>query len=450
MKDLRWLGGRGVRSAVIVFLFLALGLQLWLSMRRQSISWDEDDHLWAGYMSLTRQDYGINPEHPPLLKMVAALPLLGMSLHLPQQHPERNFKSEAFLNGRDFLFQNNANEMLAWARTSVAVFTFLLAALVLLAAWEMFGAGAGLLALAFFVFEPNLIAHGAFVTTDMALSCFLFASLYAFFRYVRRPGWGRLGVTGLAVGLLLASKHSGILIFPMLGLLLLGELWLSEERGRALWHKALRWCGALVAIAAIGVAILWAFYGFRYAARPAELALSPSLAESLRGMAPGQGAFVALCARWHLLPESYLYGLLDVQQLSLYMPTYIFGKVHAHGVWYYFPCAYAIKATLGVMAMLAIALWAVATRRIRAGREMLYLALPALFYAVVAMCSGVNIGARHILPIFMLGCVLAAGGGAAWRRWLCWRTLRVRCAASPTTSPTPTRRGADRRGCMST
>jgi hypothetical protein len=54
-------------------------LQLILSVRRNSITWDEDDHIYAGYMSWKRADFGLNPEHPPLVKMLAAVPLLNMA-----------------------------------------------------------------------------------------------------------------------------------------------------------------------------------------------------------------------------------------------------------------------------------------------------------------------------------------------------------------------------------
>ncbi len=60
----------------VVALLAVLFLQLALSANRNSITWDEDDHIYAGYMSWKHGDFGLNPEHPPLVKLVAALPLL--------------------------------------------------------------------------------------------------------------------------------------------------------------------------------------------------------------------------------------------------------------------------------------------------------------------------------------------------------------------------------------
>ena len=202
-----WVAG-GVLSLLIVLL-----LQLALSVRQNSITWDEDDHIYAGYMSWKRGDFGLNPEHPPLVKMLAAVPLLNLPLNMPVPQ-NRNFKHEPFLGGKDFLFKNDADKMLFRARMAAALLTLLLAVLVFLAAKEMFGIGAAFIALILLVFDPNLLAHGAVVGTDVGLSCFMFASIYAFYRYVKVPSVWRLVVAGLATGLALASKHTAILVFP--------------------------------------------------------------------------------------------------------------------------------------------------------------------------------------------------------------------------------------------
>src|SRR5208282_4488070 len=195
----------------VVALLAVLLFQLAFSANRNSITWDEDDHIYAGYMSWKHGDFGLNPEHPPLVKLVAALPLLDMPLKMPVLQ-DRMFKHEAFLGGKDFFFKNDANAMLFRARMAVTFFTLLLALLVFLAAQEMFGTVAGFIALGLLVFDPNLLAHGAVVGTDVGLSCFTFASVYAFYRYVKSPSPWRLIVVGIATGLALTCKHTGILV----------------------------------------------------------------------------------------------------------------------------------------------------------------------------------------------------------------------------------------------
>jgi 4-amino-4-deoxy-L-arabinose transferase-like glycosyltransferase len=389
--------------------------QMALSIRQESLTWDEDDHIFAGYMSWKTGDFGLNPEHPPLVKLLATIPILGMPLHVPTLR-NREFKTEAFLDGKEFLSKNDADTILFRVRMAAALLTVLMALLVFLAATEMFGAVAGFIALTLVAFDPNLLAHGAFVTTDMGLSCFLFGSVYAFYRYAKAPSVWRLALVGIAAGCALASKHTGILVFPMLFALAVFEAF--RRRG---WKQRARLALVLAAIVVIAVTVLWAFYGFRYQARPQGLAMSQPLAEFAGGLKPLDSWLISTCARWHLLPESYLYGLADVRYLDRYCPSYIFGKVYPHGVWFYFPSAFAIKTTLTLLALLVLAVVAIATRKLRDWRVILFLSVPPAIHFLVATFSGINIGLRHILPVYVFLNVLAAG--AAWvfirrdRRW---------------------------------
>jgi len=403
-------------AAGVVCLIAVFILQLWLSVRRTSQTWDEGDHIFAGYMSWVRGDFGLNPEHPPLVKLVATAPLLPMKLNVPTLR-NRFFKTEAFLDGREFLYGNDPDMILARTRTAASIFALALLVVVFLAAREMFGTGAGFLALTLLVFEPNLLAHGAYVTTDVALSFGMFATVYAFYRYVKAPSVWRLALTGVAAGVALASKHTGILVFPILALLLVSELLVSRGAG----GRALKLAGAAVAAGILALVVLWACYGFRYRARPAGLSLAPPLAAYVKQLKPIEAQGISLAARWHVLPESYLYGLTDVRGLASWFPTYVLGKVYSNGVWFYFPVAFAVKSTLALFAFLLLAAVAIATRRLKGGREILFLTVPPLFHLAVAMSAGLNIGVRHILPLYVFFSVLAAG--AAWafirenRRW---------------------------------
>ena len=409
-----------------MLLLLILSGELTFSIRQQSLSWDEGDHIFAGYISWKRVDFGINPEHPPLVKMLAAIPVLPMHLKVPDPKGLASFKDEAYFDGRDFIFGNGgeaeADRIIFRARMAAATLSLLLGLLVFLAGREMFGDGAALFALALVVFEPNMIAHGAYVTTDMGISCFMFASIYAFYRYVKVPSVGRLIVLGLVSGLALASKHSGVLLLPFgLALIVTEILWASPETRTNRKKLALRLTGAFLAASAIAIVVLWAFYGFRYAARPGGMPLSPSLAEYAQGLNGVEPRVYLELARWHILPESYLYGLVDVRLISDSFSTYIFGKVYAHGVWFYFPASFIIKSTAAFMGLLLLAGFAIATRKLRAQREIFFLTVPPLFYLLIAMGSGLNIGARHILPMYPFLSVLIGGAALALahrdRRW---------------------------------
>lgn len=417
------------RKAVFagVFSLLAILLiELALAIRTESITWDEDDHLYAGYMSWKTGDFGLNPEHPPMVKMLAALPILNMPLRMPALQ-NREFKHEAFLGGKEFLFKNDADTMLFRARMAAASLTLLLGLLIFLAGREMFGTAAGFVALLLLAFDPNQLAHGAFVTTDTGLACFLFAAVYGFYRFVKRPTLWRLVVVGLAAGLTLSAKHTGILVFPILLLLAVCE-WLLERKVEPTGIERPRlniaqYLGSLAVIAGLSLAILWAFYGFRYAARPAGLQLNPTSAEYIARLSrPHEAKLLATVNRYHLLPESYVYGLADVRMMDDFYSSFLLGKVYPHGVWFYFPVAIAIKSTLAFLFLLGITIWAIAARRLTGWREILFLTVPPAVYLAVAMSSHMNIGVRHVLPIYAFLGVLIGGATAtlvhSQRRWI--------------------------------
>jgi hypothetical protein len=314
----------------------------------------------------------------------------------------------------------------------VMVFVLLLALLTFLAGREMFGTAAGLVAMTLVAYEPTLLAHGPFVTTDATVSCMFLASVYCLYRWVKMPSLPRLLTVGFACGLALAAKHSAIMLLPIMFVLLAGELvvhCISLRRSksgvallRACGLQALKLFGGLAAISALAVLFLWAFYGFRYAARPAGLHLDSDIASAAHELKPYIAQGIIFLAHYRLLPESYLFGLCDVINVGDGSPTFIFGKIYAHGIWYYFPVALAIKLTLGMMGLLALAAAAFFSGRFRPTREIFFLTAPAAIYLAIAIASPLNIAIRHILPVFPFLILLAAGGACAMarnsKRWL--------------------------------
>jgi 4-amino-4-deoxy-L-arabinose transferase-like glycosyltransferase len=423
-----WFRRHWVACAVVALLVIQVA-QFTYVVHRESLTFDEDNHSFSGYMMWHTGDYGLNPEHPPLVKLLAAVPTLDKHLWTPPlQH--RFFKQEAYLDGRDWLARNDgaSQHLVFQMRMMTGLLAIGLSLVVFFCTREFFGTGAALFALVLSTFDPNLLAHSALVTTDMGVTLFFLASIYAFYRYVKQPTWTRLIVAAVSAGLLISSKHSGVLFAPMLVLLILWEV-ATTARGQRL-RTALRLSGAFAFIILGGCLVLWAFFGFRYAARPAGLHLNPSLAAYASGLSHFDKSVILTFAHYHLLPQSELMGLTDVKIMAQDYPTFILGHVYAHAVWWYFPVAVLIKTTLGLLALLALTLFALATRRLRFGREVAYLVLPAVFYFLVAMAAGMDIGARHVLPLYAMAAVLCGGAIMALARrngrWIpAWTILCV-------------------------
>lgn len=391
-------------------------------------------------MMLHNGDYGLNPEHPPLVKFLAALPTLGRDLWIPEdQH--RPFKTEAYVDGGEWLARNDGdrNQLIFQMRLAAGVLVPLFALVVFLAARDCFGDWAGLAALALVVFDPNVLGNAALVTTDIGISLFFVAAIWCFYRYVKQPTWTRLLVAALVAGLLLATKHSGILFAPIMLVLIASEVALTPKDTRA--RAALRLTGAFCFIVVIGVLVLWSFYGFRYAARPAPLRMTTTLADWVAPTGAFNAAVVNTVGRLHLLPESYLIGMVDVRRMAEHYPTFLFGRNYPHGVWWYFPSVFAIKTTLGLLALTAVAFFAMAVRKLKCNREVIFILVPALIYFLTAIAFGMNIGSRHLLPFYGFLFILAGTGATALaassRRWLvtCAVLLAAHIISSMTVFP---------------
>ncbi|WP_297099692.1 glycosyltransferase family 39 protein, partial [Thermomonas sp.] len=305
--------------------FLLFAAQLWLHARNASATMDEPVHLLAGYRHLQCGDYAFNPEHPPLLKQVAAAPLQRMQLRMPEALPcAAGFtpKAETFRLADLFLAENGGDRILMPARAMAMLFSLLLAVLVGLAGWRMFGRWTAVAAMALFAMEPVLVAHGSLVTTDMAIATTSMLAVLVLFEARHWTPLPRILAMGLAFGLMLASKHSAVLVLPLLAVVYLldAALW-REEPWRAR-KRLLQPVSELAAGLGLGLLVLWACYGFRYSAAPG-MAHTVDLAAFLQavGRPETRELLMAKLLPWlgraGVLPESYLMGLADIVGTSV-------------------------------------------------------------------------------------------------------------------------------------
>ena len=420
---------RGVRGVCVAALLCLLALQLVHVANKTSASWDEAHHLFDGYTIWKFHDYRLNPEVPPFIKLTAALPLLRMQLKVPANQGRPN-QTEAFLDGKAFVWGNGGDRVLFPARMACAGFALALGLLIYFAAEEMFGFVAGIFALAMFVVDPNVLANGAMVTTDVGAAFCFVAAMYSFYRYCRKPGWVRLGVAGVALGVALSAKYTGIFLVPMLVLVAVAEGWVVRD-WRVLWRRV----GALALMGLVAWVVVWSFYGFRYKAAPVGTDLNPPLAKYLAQMHDQRDArLLRVMAKVKVLPEGYIWGLENTKETEWDDPSYFWGKVYRHGNWEYFPVALLIKSTLALLILVGLVpvawLWGFKGR----AREMVFLLVPVGVYLAISMSSSMDIGARHLLPVWAFLYVLVGGTAAVLLdhdvRWgyvlaglLCWQVV---------------------------
>src|SRR5450631_3532480 len=172
----------------VIALIAVQVVQIVVVVHRESLTFDEGDHMYAGYRMWKNGDYGLNPEHPPLVKLLATLPVLTEKLWVPPLLGVP-FKYEAYIGGTQGLTHNDggSQRLVFRMRMAAALLAIALSLVVFFATLEWFGTTAALVALTLVVFDPNILANSGLVTTDIGATLFFLATIWAFFRYVKRP-----------------------------------------------------------------------------------------------------------------------------------------------------------------------------------------------------------------------------------------------------------------------
>jgi len=421
-----------------------LALHWWMATSisdTEGVVGDEIAHLTAGYSYWKTGDYRLQPENGNLPQRWAALPLLRKDIKFPTLDQAAWRISDVWEMGFRWFFDlgNDLEGMLRDGRRMIALFGVAAGALVFFWARRLHGDRAALLAVTLFAFCPTMLANGALITSDMTATCMFLAAVTAFWAMAHRLTGLRCLVFGVALGLLCVAKFSAPLIAPMCAILFVvrvaGEDTLESGwplppalAGRA--RIALALIAATVAACAVAVTIIWASYGFRYAMfREYE----PNHVRSLVGwdvLEDRGGPLVPILrfARNHeMLPESYIYGFAHSYRFSRYRKAFLNGDYRSSGWVQFFPYTVSVKTPIALFALIALAALYAATRGRTAPewRRRLYdwsplLSLFAVYWAVM-LTSHLNIGHRHIMPVYPVLFVMASGAAcwiAASTRWV--------------------------------
>ena len=422
---------------LLVLLLLLCAFELFFSARRLSQTWDEADHLVSGYRSWRCADFSFDPTHPPLAKLLAAAPLLWMPLRQAGPSCDAHDVGDEFDDAREFLYSNDADRVLTRARLVMMLFPLTLVVLVWQFTRRLFGHQAALLATVLLILEPNILAHGTLVNTDVALTTSFFAALFAFYEYVRAPTLWKAALVGLAVGVTLSSKFSGVVVVPVLIVLAAVEIFLQRSVLFASVPGSHRVRDLIVAsrardlilASAIAILLIWSVYGFHSQTRPTtgyklkwqRILLTDRQVHTSGKERPGPRV-ISLLRLARVLPEPYLNGLeAIVQTTTVGKRMYLFGHTYETGQWFYFPTSLLIKLTLPTLLLVLVSasqfsFWSAH------GRQLLYLAIPAIIFLLFSMRSALDIGFRHILPVLPFILIFASSGAVAFgsssfKRW---------------------------------
>lgn len=412
-------------SAIIVAgLLTIMAAVMFFSSHGDSAIVDEIAHIPSGYSYITTGDYRLNPEHPSLIKDMAAVPLLFVRVKFPYAYWAANVGSvnNQWEVGWKFIYRfgNNPDTVIILARIPVMMLSLLLGLLVYLWAKELYGKKAGIFALVLYVFDANIIAHSRFVTTDLGISFALFLHMFTLYRFIKKPNWKTLLLAGATFGIALVTKFSAAILAPVyvvvFGMMVLKRGGKDQKNIFAIttdprWYR--RFLGTAVSlglITFIGVVLMWLFYIPHTMNMPAQVQ-KDLIVESLPG-SPLNPALIKMAN--NVLTRPLGQYILGFSMVSSHVEgghdAFLLGQVSNKGWWYYYPVAIALKTAIPVfiitISVLSCMLYCEFAKKsppsipIKDWFTETYLwVLPAALL-FMGMTGSINLGIRYMLPVY--------------------------------------------------
>ncbi len=433
---------------LILVLFFAVSLVV---SRQESTTMDEKAHIPAGYSYVRYGDMRINPEHPPMLKDFAGLPLLLLDPQpvMPQsdplwesgdwldktkfpEGPARTWGLAQWNFGDTILHQNgnDADAITFWSRFPIVLVAMLLGFFVYRWTKELGGTLAGLFALVLYAFDPNIIAHSHYVTTDIGIAAFIFMSMYYFVRFLKDPSGKNVILSGLFLGLAELAKFSAVLLFPIFGLFTVAYALTFQVNGTSVWKakflKLWEYLWKYAASVAVAFVAIWILYFVNTINMPGEVIAEIARAQFPNDRSLGRLAETAVIAMSNVpvlkpLAEYFLGVFMVFARVAGGNTFYFLGTVSNHADPWYFPVVFFLKETLPFLFLLLFttlytlyrigrsvameetknirSLWNLFARSFQHRIAQYLAAFFILFYAYVSITGNLNIGFRHLFPI---------------------------------------------------
>ena len=396
----RSMADRWARYFPVIFLLVYLVQCVWF-IRTQSLTYDEPVHVAEGLDAWRHGRFEQYNDHPPLARLLCALPLTGPKWQVEVRQLANSFYVPRILPDP---------VSLAWhARAMMLPLGLLLGLLLWLAARQMFSPPAANFALFLFAFSPSLIAHFSLATSDGAATLLIFATAWQIVTWRRNPNWPRTTLLGLVLGLLLLAKFSTLLMF------VLALIWMLVLLPEGIALSPARWNWSKTAAAmALALLIVWAGYFFHVAHLTVHdgnlIASFPNWNEPIQKTVRSPLNYSV-----YVPAGEYVEAFREVMRHNRHgQASFFLGNVSPTGGWkLYYPVTVLLKWPSVVLILLLATIVLAAARKLYLPRDWWVMAsFPAVYFAM-AIFARFNIGERHVLPVYPFALLFAA---ALWER----------------------------------
>jgi putative flippase GtrA len=377
------------------------------SMKGDSGIVDEIAHIPAGYSYIKYNDFRLNPEHPPLAKYIAGVPLSFISLNGLKADSSWN-DAEQWNSGWYFLYRagNNADHILFWSRTPMILLALLLGVLLYKWAVEELGYKTGLFVLFLYSFTPEFLAHSHYVTTDVAAALGFTFAVYMFNKYLGQKTLKYLLLAGVAFAVAQLLKFSAFLLFGIFPIMILVKSYLETRSDRKkFWKTIWSYAKSFILISLISLAVVWIVYipmvwntspEIEKMVIEKNLTLDPKF-ELLRNFLAILGENPITRGIGH-----YLLGVaLVFARVAGGNYTFILGHFSDKAISWFFPVAVILKTPAAIIFLTVFSFIYVFTRKLKNDSEkwfMWLLLIPVAVYWAITIRGSLNIGTRHLMP----------------------------------------------------
>ncbi|HZZ41860.1 MAG TPA: hypothetical protein VFE58_02910 [Tepidisphaeraceae bacterium] len=424
-------------AGVCIGLLGIYAVMAWSAVSGKSATYDEPLEVVSGWAAGSLGDYRVDYEHPPLWKKWAWIGNWGKKVNVDLGSKYwtgigEDSRNKWYLTHE--VMYGGANEphgLVRGMRGMMLLVAVMCGAAIGWWAWRLGGKVAAIVAVGLFAFDPGFLGHGPLVKNDVAMALLTVAVMALTWSLGKRFTWSKVAGLGVLCGMALVVKLSALVLGPIVGGVLIGKAVLGKD-----WRAVRRFSLALGVIFCLAMGMVWATYGFRYAASPrgtpridmneivramaqrtyrAEQGRVPTEAE-IAAWDPGMlGKAVMKLNEWKALPEAWLAGVLFTERTAVGEDAYLNGKKYYGGKWYYYLEAIAVKTPMGVLMGVLLAVGWSLRRRQKDGWAMVCLGVPAAVLLGSAMGANLNLGVRYVLPVYALGFVwLGVAASNVW------------------------------------
>ena len=409
---------RIVAALLVIHVLLAVA-----SLRQTSLTWDEPSYIGVGRQMLEARNPDIKALqlHPPLSYYLNSLCLLPLRFE-PDRFSQEQYMHERYI-GPELVFDSgHAPDLVIFlSRIPFVLLSAFLGWIVYRWSRKIYGPAAGVLSAFFYSLCPTVLAHCRLATADLLLALTMTLALYLFHKYLETGSARHVVLSGIALGLALLSKFTGLILLPTFCLLVLLDWWRTGKDSLEKTPKRRRAPG-LFLIFGIAVVVVWMGYGFQFSVPFIPGWLKPE-AERLIAKKPFWHAVDWLANRNVRIPAySYLLGVYtQLAAAKGWKDNFLFGQISSQGWWYFYWTAFLIKTPIAFIITCAVALGMRETPRRRGETFLLISMIPMII--IFSLPTKINIGIRYILPLFPLLCILA--GKVANIESVKWKRLLV-------------------------